>query len=381
MVNVIPPDHVDDLPVVEPNQHDGVHVIPEPVLVDKDEDPEEEEFEEEEEPQEEDDMEVDIKEDDNEPELTYPYEEVDPLNPSPPASESEPEDVIEVEDTVEPEDATIPASVHKVGESSTAPSLREDIDGLLPGLMRRDINSLFGRMASLSRRLYGRETTHALVEKKGKAKDEYYGKLILDLGNEVRSSVEEGTGRGKMIRRGIVFEERPNEAIDVLVEDEKSPSSELVDAAITAERVRHANTGNDARGSAPLRGQDAAPIVRECTFSGFMKCNHTIFRGTEGAIELQRWFEKTESVFGISECVEGKKVKFAAATLQGPALTWWNSKVATMGLETVNRMPLTEMKQLMTVEFNELALMCSRMVESESVKVDADIRGLSENIK
>ncbi|GKF26056.1 hypothetical protein Tco_0081950, partial [Tanacetum coccineum] len=72
MVNVIPPDHVDDLPVVEPNQHDGVHVIPEPVLVDKDEDPEEEEFEEEEEPQEEDDMEVDIKEDDNEPELTYP---------------------------------------------------------------------------------------------------------------------------------------------------------------------------------------------------------------------------------------------------------------------------------------------------------------------
>ncbi|GKG10843.1 hypothetical protein Tco_0342243, partial [Tanacetum coccineum] len=34
---------------------------------------------------------------------------------------------------------------------------------------------------------------HALVEKKGKAKDEYYGKLILDLGNEVRSSVEQGT--------------------------------------------------------------------------------------------------------------------------------------------------------------------------------------------
>ncbi|GKF48774.1 hypothetical protein Tco_0142025 [Tanacetum coccineum] len=34
-----------------------------------------------------------------------------------------------------------------------------------------------------------------------------------------------------------------------------------------------------------------------------------------------------------------------------------------------------------TQRFNELALMCSRMVESESVKVDADIRGLSENIK
>ncbi|GJW20219.1 putative reverse transcriptase domain-containing protein [Tanacetum coccineum] len=186
---------------------------------------------------------------------------------------------------------------------------------------------------------------------------------------------------------------------------------ESVDAAIAAERARHANAGNDARGSGPVRGQDAAPAVRECTFAGFMKCNPTAFHGTEGAVELRRWFEKTKSVFGISECAEGKKVKFAAATLQGPALTWWNAKVATMGLETVNQMPWTEMKQLMTAEFcpieevqrmehelwnlkvkeynivaytqrfNELALMCPRMVEPERVKVDAYIRGLTDNIK
>ncbi|GJS65574.1 hypothetical protein Tco_0680138 [Tanacetum coccineum] len=283
MVNVIPPDHVDDVPVVELDQHDDVPIVLEPILVDEDEDPEEDEFEEEEDPQkEEDDMEVDIKEDENELELTYPYEEVDPPNPPPPASESEPDDVVEVEDAVESKDETVPASVCEVGESSTAPFLLEDSDGLLPGLMRRDINSLFGRMNSLSRRLCGRETAHALVEKKGKAKEEYYGKLILDLGNEVRSSVEQGTAaieklveklgnakdkveckklkkeleearfsntllrmqnerverdlywtrvRGhefyqEMIHRGFVFEERPNEAINVPIEDEKSPSSE-----------------------------------------------------------------------------------------------------------------------------------------------------------
>ncbi|GKB63923.1 hypothetical protein Tco_0920109 [Tanacetum coccineum] len=230
MINVIPPDHVDDVPVVELNQHDDVPVIPEPVLVNEDEDPKEEEFEEEEEPQEEDDIEVDIKEDENELELTYLYEEVDPLNPPPPTLESEPEDVIGVEDTVESEDETIPASIHEVG----------------------------------------------------KAKDEYYGKLILDLGNEVRSSMKQGMaameklveklGNAKekaeckkfkkeleearlsntflriqnerverdlywtrvrahefyqeMIHRGFVFEERPNEAIDVPVEDKNSPSSE-----------------------------------------------------------------------------------------------------------------------------------------------------------
>ncbi|GKE04752.1 hypothetical protein Tco_1396770, partial [Tanacetum coccineum] len=157
MTNVIPSSHVDDLPVVVPNQPDAVPVIPEPVLVDKDEDPEEEEFKKEEEPQEEEDMDIDDEEDENEPELTFPYKEGDPLNPPPPASDSEPKDVIEVEDTVDPEDETVPASIHEVGESSTASFHREDGDGLLPGFMRRDINSLFGRMTSLSRRLCGRE--------------------------------------------------------------------------------------------------------------------------------------------------------------------------------------------------------------------------------
>nr|GEX23781.1 hypothetical protein [Tanacetum cinerariifolium] len=274
----IPPHHVDDVPVVGLHQHDDVPVVPKPVLVDEDEDPKEDEFEEEEDPQEEeDDM------------------------------ESEPEDAIEVEKPIEHEDETVPASVHEVGESSTAHFLREDSDGLFPGLIRRDINFLFGRMASLSRQLYGRETAPALVEKKGKAKDNYYGKLILDLGK--RSSVEQGTITIKkswlrsltrarahefyqeMIRRGFVFEERPNEAINVLIEDEKSPSPEIippksapltqpairrmikenVDVVIVAERAKQANVGNDASGSRLVRGQDVTPAICECTFAGFMK--------------------------------------------------------------------------------------------------------------
>ncbi|GKG63956.1 hypothetical protein Tco_0647323, partial [Tanacetum coccineum] len=49
------------------------------------------------------------------------------------------EDVNEVENPIESEDETVPACFHEVGESSTAPFLCEDSDGLLPGLMRRDI--------------------------------------------------------------------------------------------------------------------------------------------------------------------------------------------------------------------------------------------------
>ncbi|GJT29636.1 ribonuclease H-like domain-containing protein [Tanacetum coccineum] len=149
MANIIPPGHVDDLP-------DPALAIPEPALVDENEEPEEEEefedeeeFEEEESQEEEYDMEVDIEEEENEPGLIFPYVKADPLNPLPPASDSEHEDVIEVEDMVDPKDETVPASVYEVSESSTVSFHREDSDGLLPGFMRRDINSLFD--GSLSR--------------------------------------------------------------------------------------------------------------------------------------------------------------------------------------------------------------------------------------
>ncbi|GJW09018.1 hypothetical protein Tco_1571441 [Tanacetum coccineum] len=292
MVNIIPPDHVDDVPVVEPNQHDDVPVVPEPVLVDEDEDPEEDKFEEEEDPQEEEDnMEVNIEEDENEPELTYPYEEVDPLNPPPPASESEPDNEI--------------------------------------------------------------ETAHALVKKKGKAKDKYYGELILDLGNEVRSSVEQGMAAMKKLVEKLGNTEDKVECNKLKKELEEArimhPKSapmteavicrmikESVDAANAAGQTRQANVRNDASGSGPVRGRDTTRAICECTFAGFMKCNPVVLHRVEGAVELRRWFKKTESVFKISECAEGKKVKFVAATLEGPALTWWKTKVATMGLETVN---------------------------------------------
>nr|GEZ10515.1 putative reverse transcriptase domain-containing protein [Tanacetum cinerariifolium] len=72
---------------------------------------------------------------------------------------------------------------------------------------------------------------------------------------------------------------------------------------------------------------------------------------TSGVVELRRWFEKTKMTFGISECAEAKKVKFAAATLRGPALTWWNSKFTILGLHVANQMGWTKMKKLMTTEF------------------------------
>ncbi|GKD42577.1 putative reverse transcriptase domain-containing protein [Tanacetum coccineum] len=167
---------------------------------------------------------------------------------------------------------------------------------------------------------------------------------------------------------------------------------ESADAAIAAERARHANAGNNASRSRQARGQVTTPIVQECTFDGFMKCNPDNFRGIEGAVELRRWFKKKEMTFGISECAEDKKVKFAAATLRGPALTCKMKKLMTVEFcpaEELQRME-NELWNLKVKEYNmvaytqrfiELALICPRMVEPESVKIDAYIRGLTDNIK
>ncbi|GKA30837.1 hypothetical protein Tco_0717142 [Tanacetum coccineum] len=183
MANVNHP-HDHDVPVVEPNQHDDVPIVPEPILEDEDEDPEEDEFEEEEDPQ-----------------------EVDPLNPPPPASEFEPNDEIEVENPTEYEDETVPVNVYEVGESSTIAIPQEDSDRLLPGFMRRDIDSLFVR-SSVEQ---GTTAMEKLVEKLGNVEEKAEC-------NKLKEELEKA--------RGFMFKERPNEAIDVLIEDEKIPLSE-----------------------------------------------------------------------------------------------------------------------------------------------------------
>ncbi|GJY56585.1 putative reverse transcriptase domain-containing protein [Tanacetum coccineum] len=122
-------------------------------------------------------------------------------------------------------------------------------------------------------------------------------------------------------------------------------------------------------------------------------------------------FEKMESTFGISECAERRKVKFATATLYGRALTWWNSQVATLGLEVANGKPWTEVKKMMidefcpikevqrledelrhlklrdtniaayTERFNELALLCPDAIPNEKKKVELYIKGFPKIIK
>nr|GEU68971.1 putative reverse transcriptase domain-containing protein [Tanacetum cinerariifolium] len=65
-----------------------------------------------------------------------------------------------------------------------------------------------------------------------------------------------------------------------------------------------------------------SPPAREYTYLDFIKCKPLYFKGTEGVVELTRWFERMETVFHISNCTVENQIKFATCTLLESALTW-----------------------------------------------------------
>ncbi|GJS04119.1 putative reverse transcriptase domain-containing protein [Tanacetum coccineum] len=148
---------------------------------------------------------------------------------------------------------------------------------------------------------------------------------------------------------------------------------EGIEAAIRAERERVRIEATRAGGPA------GGPVARECTFTGFMKCGPTQFHGTEGVVGLCHWFEKMENTFEISEYAEGRKVKFATATLYGRALTWWNSQRLEDELRHLKLMDMNIAAY--TERFNELTLLCPDDVPKEKKKVELYIKGLPKIIK
>ncbi|GJV36543.1 hypothetical protein Tco_1409020 [Tanacetum coccineum] len=68
-------------------------------------------------------------------------------------------------------------------------------------------------------------------------------------------------------------------------------------AEAEASRVRNGYNNN---GSGPRLAQTA----RECSYFEFLKCKPLDFKGTKGVIRLTQWFEKMESVFSISNCLQ-----------------------------------------------------------------------------
>ncbi|GKC47304.1 hypothetical protein Tco_1065026 [Tanacetum coccineum] len=81
--------------------------------------------------------------------------------------------------------------------------------------------------------------------------------------------------------------------------------ADSVVAALEAQAATMANTDNTNRNT----GQSGTPVARKCSNKEFMSCQPFNFKGTEGNVGLIHWFERTESVFLCSNCIEDCKVK------------------------------------------------------------------------
>ncbi|GJR57435.1 hypothetical protein Tco_0145696 [Tanacetum coccineum] len=114
---------------------------------------------------------------------------------------------------------------------------------------------------------------------------------------------------------------------------------------ITAALAAHDVTRNgDDSHTSRMGARRPVQVARECTYPDFLKCQPLNFKGTEGVVGLTQWFEKMESVYSISNCTVACQVKFATCTLQGNALTWWNSHVKTTTPEAAHAMPWRTLK-------------------------------------
>nr|GEW41017.1 reverse transcriptase domain-containing protein [Tanacetum cinerariifolium] len=177
---------------------------------------------------------------------------------------------------------------------------------------------------------------------------------------------------------------------------------ESVATALETQAATMENADNANRNPKPRE----ALIAKKFSYKEFMSCQPFNFKGSEGAIGLIRWFERTESLFSRSNCTEDCKVKFTTGTLTKEALSWWNSFAQPIGIEEAYKITWVEFKKLLmkkyfprteiqkmedefyhlTVKgndlktyvrrFQELATLCPTMVSNSEKFLEAFIGGL-----
>ncbi|GJZ43903.1 reverse transcriptase domain-containing protein [Tanacetum coccineum] len=158
-------------------------------------------------------------------------------------------------------------------------------------------------------------------------------------------------------------------------------------------------------------GPTGIPVVKTGNYKEVVSCQPFYFNGTEGAVDLIRWFERTESVFSRSNYAKENKVTFATGTLTDDALSWWNAYAQPIGIDQANQITWTELKRLVTNKycprtevkkmedefyilavkgndlktyirrFQELAVLCPNMIPNTKKLMEVFISGLPRSIE
>ncbi|GJY03677.1 hypothetical protein Tco_0782094 [Tanacetum coccineum] len=93
--------------------------------------------------------------------------------------------------------------------------------------------------------------------------------------------------------------------------------ADSVTTALEAQAATMSGTSNHNMNIGPTR----TPVAKTENYKEFISCQPFYFNGTEGAVGLISWFERTESMFSRSKCAKEKKVTIAIGTLTDDALS------------------------------------------------------------
>ncbi|GJU70030.1 reverse transcriptase domain-containing protein [Tanacetum coccineum] len=146
--------------------------------------------------------------------------------------------------------------------------------------------------------------------------------------------------------------------------------------SLEAQAATMAGTSNPNRNTRPT----GTPVTKTGNYKEFISCQPFYFNGTEGAVDLIRWFERTEPVFSRSK-------------YRANRITWTELR----RLLTNKYCPQTEVRKLedeiynLTVKgndfktyirrFQELAVFCPSMVANTEKLLEVFIGGLPRSIE
>ncbi|GJZ98388.1 hypothetical protein Tco_0670841 [Tanacetum coccineum] len=80
-----------------------------------------------------------------------------------------------------------------------------------------------------------------------------------------------------------------------------------ISSALKSQAAAMATFDNSNRNTEPIE----IPVAKRGNYKEFINCQPFYFNGIEGAVDLIRWFERTELVFSHSKCAEEDRVTFA----------------------------------------------------------------------
>nr|GEW34333.1 hypothetical protein [Tanacetum cinerariifolium] len=369
-----------------------------------------------EEPGEEEENEAMVNDEEDDDEVINSYEEADPHNRPPPTSDEETKFAPPVVQISDSDDVPIPPVIQfgsnfHIGESSSSRDLLVgNSEVCAPGSMCCDLKSVHRGVKRLSIQMHDRYRTEKKMAKKLRQDELRLNGQEFDI-TALDSAVRENRSENsKMIRlitglsREFIELKNQNRREEPSIHTAPVPRADdpyvmMRDDEMVTQADQDVDTDaprdtqpSELRGSPPAirderervrmeairaggraGGPMTAPMARDCSYAGFMKCGPTQSHGTKGDVGLVRWFEKMENTFEINECAEGSKMmtKEFCPTKEVQRL---EDELRHLKLRDMNIVAYTE-------RFNELALLCPDTVPNEKKKVKLYIKGLPEIIK